>query len=61
VNGETFQQPDYFIRECVQCGLLYRSETLSPADFARYYAKVDGKVPVTIRRNVAFWKRCAGY
>jgi len=41
VNGETFQQPDYFVLECVQCGLLYRSETLASADFAHYYAQVD--------------------
>ncbi len=41
VDGEGFQQPDYSIRECVSCGLLYRSDTLSPADFARYYARVD--------------------
>jgi len=29
VNGETFQEPDYFVLECVQCGLLYRSDAVT--------------------------------
>ena len=41
VNGETFEQPNYSVFECTECGLLYRSETLSPTDFDRYYAQVD--------------------
>jgi SAM-dependent methyltransferase len=41
VDGEEFVQPEYSVRECESCGLLYRDQTLSPDDFNRYYAKAD--------------------
>jgi 2-polyprenyl-3-methyl-5-hydroxy-6-metoxy-1,4-benzoquinol methylase len=36
-----FQQSDYFVRECLNCGLLYRTPTLSDAALADYYANVS--------------------
>jgi SAM-dependent methyltransferase len=41
VDGEEFVQPEYSVRECENCGLLYRDQTLSQDDFSRYYAKAD--------------------
>jgi len=41
VRGETFVQPDYAVRECSDCGLLYRDRTFSQEDLDRYYGKVD--------------------
>jgi SAM-dependent methyltransferase len=41
VDGEEFVQPEYSVRECENCGLLYRDRTLSPDNFNRYYAKAD--------------------
>src|SRR4051794_30839166 len=38
---EVFSQPDYSIRECKNCGLLFRTPTLSEAELARYYARTD--------------------
>lgn len=40
-GDERFTQSDYFVRECGQCGLLYRTPTLSQSDLERYYAKTD--------------------
>jgi SAM-dependent methyltransferase len=40
-GDETFSQPDYFVKECDECGLLFRTPTLSPAELDRYYAKFD--------------------
>jgi SAM-dependent methyltransferase len=40
-GDEEFRQEHYSIRECENCGLLYRTPTLSPADLDRYYAKTD--------------------
>ena len=41
VAGRTFQQSDYFVRECLNCGLLYRTPTLSDENLADYYALVS--------------------
>ena len=41
VEDETFWQSRYCVRECCNCGLLYRDRTLTPADLDRYYSKVD--------------------
>jgi SAM-dependent methyltransferase len=41
VSNKTFKQPSYVVRECLNCGLLYRSRTLLPPDLERYYARVD--------------------
>ena len=40
VGEASFEQPEYFIDECAQCGLLYRDRTLSSAEFQRYYSFV---------------------
>ena len=40
-GDETFVQPDYFVRECGNCGLLFRTPTLSPSALERYYAKIN--------------------
>jgi SAM-dependent methyltransferase len=40
-GDETFVQPDYLVRECSRCGLLFRTPTLSPETLDRYYAKMD--------------------
>ena len=48
VGAATFEQSTYHILECLVCGLLYRSCTLSAADFARYYSLVTaGKWEIT--------------
>jgi 2-polyprenyl-3-methyl-5-hydroxy-6-metoxy-1,4-benzoquinol methylase len=36
-----FQQSDYCVRECLHCGLLYRTPTLSDDALADYYANVS--------------------
>jgi SAM-dependent methyltransferase len=36
-----FEQPPYEVRECATCGLLYKSNTASPAELDEYYATVD--------------------
>jgi SAM-dependent methyltransferase len=36
-----FMQPDYRIRDCPRCGLLFKTRTLSEAEFERYYASAD--------------------
>jgi SAM-dependent methyltransferase len=40
-GNETFWQTRYCVRECANCGLLYRDRTLSASDLDRYYANVD--------------------
>lgn len=40
-GGEVFQQTPYRVRECDGCGLLYRDLSLSPAEFDRYYARME--------------------
>jgi SAM-dependent methyltransferase len=40
-GDETFVQPDYFVRECGDCGLLFRTPTISQPALDRYYAKID--------------------
>jgi SAM-dependent methyltransferase len=40
-GDETFTQPDYFVRECGGCGLLFRTPTLSQSALERYYAKIN--------------------
>jgi SAM-dependent methyltransferase len=41
VDGITFRQTEYSIRECSVCGLLYRTPTLNAEELADYYALVD--------------------
>lgn len=36
-----FVQPDYVVRECSACGLIYRTPNLSPEELGAYYALVD--------------------
>jgi len=36
-----FLQETYSVYECRTCGLLYKSRTLSPSEFAEYYARAD--------------------
>jgi 2-polyprenyl-3-methyl-5-hydroxy-6-metoxy-1,4-benzoquinol methylase len=38
--GRKFWQPDYWVRECLNCGLLYRTPTLSDDALSEYYAVV---------------------
>ena len=39
-GGRQFQQDEYCVRECLSCGLLYRTPTLSDDTLADYYAVV---------------------
>lgn len=39
-GGRKFQQLGYYVRECLSCGLLYRTPTLSDDTLADYYAVV---------------------
>jgi len=39
-GGRQFQQPEYCVRECLSCGLLYRTPTLTDETLADYYAVV---------------------
>ena len=41
VAGRKFQQSDYFVRDCLNCGLLYRTPTLSDDTLVDYYALVS--------------------
>jgi SAM-dependent methyltransferase len=41
VAGRKFRQSDYFVCECLNCGLLYRTPTLSDDTLAEYYALVS--------------------
>jgi SAM-dependent methyltransferase len=41
VDGEEFKQPSYFVRECSNCALLYRTQKLRQTDLDRYYARFD--------------------
>jgi SAM-dependent methyltransferase len=41
IAGRKFQQSDYFVRECLNCGLLYRTPTLSDDALADYYTLVS--------------------
>ncbi|MFI5367449.1 MAG: class I SAM-dependent methyltransferase [Spirochaetia bacterium] len=41
IEARTFTQPDYVILECAQCGLLYRTPTLTPEVLSDYYKRVD--------------------
>ena len=36
-----FVQPDYVVRECSACSLIYRTPNLSPEELAAYYSLVD--------------------
>ena len=40
-GDETFAQSDYFVRECGNCRLLFRTPTLSQSALERYYAKIN--------------------
>ena len=40
-NDEEFKQESYFVRKCSNCGLLYRTPTLSPSELERFYAVTD--------------------
>lgn len=39
-GGRQFQQSEYCVRECLSCGLLYRTPTLSDETLADYYTVV---------------------
>ena len=41
VAGRKLHQARYFVRECLNCGLLYRTPTLSDDTLADYYALVS--------------------
>lgn len=41
IAGSEFRQSEYFVRECLNCGLLYRTPALSDAALAEYYANVS--------------------
>lgn len=41
LGDRDFVQPDYAVRECSNCGLLYRTPNLAPAELDAYYAAVD--------------------
>src|SRR5215212_9753408 len=41
VGHEMYWQSRYSVRECSDCGLLYRDRTLRPSDLDRYYADID--------------------
>lgn len=41
VGGRNFIQPPYSIRGCGDCGLYYKTATLSNGDFAEYYRRID--------------------
>lgn len=43
INNKIFKQPEYFIKECQKCGLLFRSNCLTPKEFSRYYKEADYK------------------
>ena len=43
IKEHIFQQPDYKILECQNCGLLYRTPILSAKDLDLYYQVVDYK------------------
>jgi SAM-dependent methyltransferase len=40
-GSRLFRQPEYEVRICSQCGLYYKSNTLSAAELADYYDDVD--------------------
>ena len=40
-NGNEFIQEKYSVRECAQCGLLYKTKILSQELLAQYYASAD--------------------
>jgi SAM-dependent methyltransferase len=44
IGGADFVQPDYEIRDCVSCGLLFRSPTLSTGELSDFYARMDFRV-----------------
>ncbi len=41
IPGRKFRQSDYVVRECLNCGLLYRTPTLSDETLSDYYAHVS--------------------
>jgi len=41
IGGRKFRQSNYFVRECLHCGLLYRTPALSDVTLAKYYASVS--------------------
>ncbi len=41
VAGREFKQPPSFVRECLFCGLLFRTPALSEAELGDYYRSVD--------------------
>jgi SAM-dependent methyltransferase len=52
IAGQTFHQPAYSIRLCGNCGLYFKSQTLTPQQLSAYYARlesaafeVDGNFP----------------
>ncbi len=47
LNQRSFLQPAYFIRECAECGLLYRSVTLSEEALSDYYRNTNFRKWIT--------------
>lgn len=41
LDGHEYQQPGYEIRDCTECGLLFKSATMGQADMSDYYDHVD--------------------
>ncbi len=41
INGKSFFQPEYQIRGCNECSLLYKSQILSHSELESYYREVD--------------------
>ncbi len=41
IGESSFVQQPYSVLECIECGLLYKNQTLSTAEFSDYYALVD--------------------
>ena len=44
VAGKTYDQPDYEIRDCSFCGLLFRTPRLSDDELSDFYARIDYRV-----------------
>lgn len=41
IAGQTFHQPAYAIRYCANCGLYFKSHTLTPEQLHVYYARLE--------------------
>jgi 2-polyprenyl-3-methyl-5-hydroxy-6-metoxy-1,4-benzoquinol methylase len=48
IGDVDYHQPDYDIRDCCSCGLLFRTPRLSAGDLSDLYARIDYRVWETI-------------